>query len=1698
MIKNLRFVVGVLCLIFLANTNEVRASHAKGADISYECLGNNQYKIIASFYRDCQGIAEPTTLTAQVRGTSCGFTQSVTLTKDNSYSLILNGKPVVNGDEVSDLCAASQLQSRCNSPNGQYPGVRIFFYSGIVTLPPNCGIVTIGVSECCRNAGINNIQSPSDNYDLFAFAEINTNASGCNDAPVFTSLPVPYYCLGQQYNFSHGAVDANGDSLVYSLTQPLDALGVPAPFAPGFSVNNPMPTSGGFNFSTATGTMNFIPSQLGNYTIAVKVSEYRNGVFVGSTMRDIQFVVINCSNAPPTVNDTLTNSNVSGATVIGKGSLGVCPGTTMSFSIPAKDKDGQALSVTSNLATALPGGTITLNQLNNRPDSILITVTWTPTGNDTGTRYVTLLISDGACPSEGKQIITYELTVNKGVTVGPDQVYCVGGGPITLVAKGAQNYSWSPAVDFTFVNGLDSSTVIVVPTASPRTYIVKGDLIGGCKDRDTVVITTANTFSTVVSADDSVICLNQSAQLTVTPTPSTEGPFTYSWSPVSTVDNPTLGVTRVRPTGSTLYKVAVRSKDGCLINDSLTITVQGFGPKVRVTPSSNFVCPGTEVQLFTEIVPIQTGPSQNPADPCPNCDFPFPFPVVGTATTTGTTPTPFRSLWEDGRVQYLFRASELSASGLSAGVITDVQFFVTTKGSNAPFNNIQMKMGGTSLTQLPAGQFVTQNMSTVFTPSTPYNTVANSWNSFPLTVPFNWDGQSNLIIEVCYDNNGWSGFDQVQYSIAFAGATNYADADGATGCSMGYEATTNQRPNTRFIFGKIPPQDYTIQWTPSNGLSSDTARNPLVTVNQNTSYTVVVSDSTCSGDTAVSLFIDPAVLIKASDDVKICNNETALLTAQVLNPVPQVCNPTYSVITTAFGFKTSTSKTPVPFPLAATGNNRNASITLPFPFKFYCADYTTATVNENGFISFTPFTGSGATNATIPGTGTPNNLIAGIWDDLNGNAQGGGTGSISTFVTGTFPNRCFVIEWENVTVVGQGTTVSFQIQLYESTQLAEVHLQTVPVSGTKTIGIENLGGTAGLTPTGRNNVAFSTTAPEAWRFIPDIQGAALTTFEWSPALGLNETLNDSVLANPSSTTDYIVTGIFSNGCKTYDTVKVEIGNFPYTIAATKTNLCPNETTQLTFTGAAANISWTPSSSLSAPNALVTTASPQNTTTYIATAFDATGCRVIDSITIRVNNNGAVTIGNDTTICYNSNVTFSPSGGPYVSYQWVPGNATTTSITTNQTGDYYVILNDGNCTYTSDTVSLNVVSSITLVAFRDTGICVGDSVQLTSQPGYTNYQWNTGAQTSNIVVNTQGTYFYTATDQNSCLQRSDTIEVKVKAKPVITLTSSPEPFCEGSSATLNAGSLPGIIYTWNKLGENTTTTSPLLQANTAGTYVVVASDSGCTNTDRITISSIPAPTVSLGLDKQSCECGGVIKLEPTVQGAAATYLWSTGDTTSAIDVDSNGLYTVTVTSPNGCVVTSSVNATFYCLQVSAKAEKSALLSNQETTLFVDSLSYSSDFEYLWQPVTFLQDTNLPEVKAKPDSTTTYIVRVVDLINGCVGFDTVTVTILPPGTYVFPNSFSPNGDGVNDYFKPFIPVGSTASFGYLRIYNQWGQLVYSCTSCDFTQPNSGWDGKFNGAIQPNGTFYYSAEVLTPNSANPNVNDRFIANGVLTLIK
>lgn len=111
---------------------------------------------------------------------------------------------------------------------------------------------------------------------------------------------------------------------------------------------------------------------------------------------------------------------------------------------------------------------------------------------------------------------------------------------------------------------------------------------------------------------------------------------------------------------------------------------------------------------------------------------------------------------------------------------------------------------------------------------------------------------------------------------------------------------------------------------------------------------------------------------------------------------------------------------------------------------------------------------------------------------------------------------------------------------------------------------------------------------------------------------------------------------------------------------------------------------------------------------------------------------------------------------------------------------------------------------------------------------------------------------------------------------------------------------------------------------------------------------------------------------------------------------------------------------------------------------------------------LNNPGIPNPVARLFTNTTFTLTVLDN-GGCVGYDTVNIKVYEGPTYYIPNAFTPNGDGLNDIFKPTSPA--IAKTEYFRIFNRWGKMVFSTN-----QNNKGWDGKLEGKEQPVGAYVW----------------------------
>jgi len=248
------------------------ASHIAGGEITYECIGNNQYRIKFTFFRDCSGISLPSSVNIDVYNASQTRVQRVNL-------------PLVNSTRVDGVSP---------SPCTVVPAVCMIVgeFEGIATLPPSPGGYRLAFDLCCRNSGI--VNGPTGNA-AYTTTIPDISLATCNNSAVFRDWPPVFLCLGEAFTFDHSATDADGDSLVYSLCTPYERIvpSTPYPFGAGYSATNPM-GGNALGIDPVTGLLSVTPTRLGRHVVGVCVSEYRNGVLINTSTRDFQLNVVNC------------------------------------------------------------------------------------------------------------------------------------------------------------------------------------------------------------------------------------------------------------------------------------------------------------------------------------------------------------------------------------------------------------------------------------------------------------------------------------------------------------------------------------------------------------------------------------------------------------------------------------------------------------------------------------------------------------------------------------------------------------------------------------------------------------------------------------------------------------------------------------------------------------------------------------------------------------------------------------------------------------------------------------------------------------------------------------------------------------------------------------------------------------------------------------------------------------------------------------------------------------------------------------------------------------------------------------------------------------------------------------------------------------------------------------------------------------
>jgi hypothetical protein len=391
----------LIFMFIFSHADQSTASHAVGADLTYVCLGGNNYRFFLTLYRDCSGITVNTSYTI-AGSASCGDTLSFPVSQDSVR-------------EIAHTC--STVVTTCVNFSSPYMGVEANYYHGDITLPSVCNFWKFGPRPalCNRNAAINNLDPNGSVYCLYVEATLNNAAVACNSSPSFQSQPVQFLCANQLQYYVEHAYDINGDSLVYQMITPhSDALS-DVQYVPGLSSTQPVFYIDSTTYNSQSGDIRFFANGPQITVIAIQVSEYHNGILIGSVERDIELIFENCLNNLPAA------SGINGSNLY---SMHVCAGTPVAFFINTSDAD--AAQQTSLMWNGGIPGALFINSGTHRDTGFF---QWQPGAQHISSQphIFTVTVMDNACPQVGISSYSYAIYVDSCSSTGisPSARNCV-------------------------------------------------------------------------------------------------------------------------------------------------------------------------------------------------------------------------------------------------------------------------------------------------------------------------------------------------------------------------------------------------------------------------------------------------------------------------------------------------------------------------------------------------------------------------------------------------------------------------------------------------------------------------------------------------------------------------------------------------------------------------------------------------------------------------------------------------------------------------------------------------------------------------------------------------------------------------------------------------------------------------------------------------------------------------------------------------------------------------------------------------------------------------------------------------------------------------------------------------------------------------------------------------------------------------
>lgn len=607
--------------------------------------------------------------------------------------------------------------------------------------------------------------------------------------------------------------------------------------------------------------------------------------------------------------------------------------------------------------------------------------------------------------------------------------------------------------------------------------------------------------------------------------------------------------------------------------------------------------------------------------------------------------------------------------------------------------------------------------------------------------------------------------------------------------------------------------------------------------------------------------------------------------------------------------------------------------------------------------------------------------------------------------------------------------------------------------------------------------------------------------------------------------DSVYLQIDQNGCISTITKKyITILSKPIAAFSLTDSICTSGAAIATFTGAVpltSQFDWnfgtgnaTPGGTVIGPHTITYSSGGYQVLSLIVNDQGCKSAEVFDSVFVTIAPSSTFTISDDS-LCgaETTIITYTGTGSSTATYTYNFGTATVNSgsgsgpynLSYATPGWHYITLSvtENGCTSLLNTDSIIVAANAVADAGLDVTFCNGDSALIGAAAiaGYT-YTWTPASAVSKtnianpyaIVVNNTSvptvTNVIVTAKNNFCID-TDTVVVTVDPRQLANIAVTPSiTQCldvNNFNFSNNAPAIAGSTYSWDftpfaNTPNATTASVSNIKYTTAGSYLVQLTTTTGTcpaDKDTQTVYVDDAALADFTAD-DTTGCPPVdVNFTNTSTGVAAgsTYLWSFGNGTTStlsspamVTYTTGGKYNVTlaITSPNGCVSTKTKSnyISVYNQPIAAFTPDPFTTNILQPVIYFYGTSTNADTcqYYYGDNTTGLGCVTQHEYL----DTGTYVVMLVaSNAGGCRDTAYQTVVINDFYTLFVPNSFTPNGDGLNDYF-------SIAGFGMktfnINIYNRQGAVVYTSNNSKFE-----WDGKDkNGNVLMEGNYVYQIDV------------------------